>query len=263
MSEVAEGVYRVPARGANTYLVEGEEGLLLVDTGLPGSENRIYRAIDKLGRKPGNVKVILITHRHLDHVGSAAALKRATGATLVAHQFEKPYIAGTLMASTPLAWSFKGRVVRRAMGFAQWSMKLLRIVKYQPIYMDKVSDDDQILEKAGVNGSILWTPGHTKGSLSLFLAKQKIAIVGDLLRGGRGKLVEPLLMESIPQTQASVKRLLALGPDLICPGHGKPQPASAVKMKKRVVVPVVKKKQEFEEDLDKLTAELSKADFGV
>ncbi len=62
LSEVAEGVYRVPARGANTYLAEGEEGLLLVDTGLPGSENRIYEAIDKLGRKPGDVKIILITH---------------------------------------------------------------------------------------------------------------------------------------------------------------------------------------------------------
>ncbi len=147
----------------------------------------------------------------------------------MAHQFEKPYIAGTLMASTPSAWSLKGRVVRRAMGFAQWSMKLLRISRYQPIYVDKVSDDDQILEKVGVNGSILWTPGHTKGSVSLFLSKQKIAIVGDLWRGRRGKLVEPLLMESIPQTRASVQRVLGMGPGLICPGHGKPQSASTVK----------------------------------
>jgi len=162
------------------------------------------------------------------------------------------------MASTPPAWSLKGRAVRRVMGFAQWTMKLLKLVKYQPIYVDKASDDEPLLDRAGVDGSIVWTPGHTKGSVSLFLARQKIAIVGDLLRGGRGKLVEPLFMESIPQTQASVQRLLEMEPKLVCPGHGDPQPASFVKLKKRKVFPVVEKKKEAEEDLDKLTADLFK-----
>jgi glyoxylase-like metal-dependent hydrolase (beta-lactamase superfamily II) len=256
--EVAEGVYRVPARAANTYLVEGTNGLALVDTGLPGSEKRIYNALQKLERKPEDVKLVLITHRHLDHIGSAAALKHGTGATLVAHQFEKPYIAGTLMVRAPTAWSLKGKVIRRVMGFTQWTMKLLRIIKYQPIYVDKTSDDDFLLDGVGLDGSIVWTPGHTKGSLSLFLNKQRVALVGDLLRGGHGKLVEPLFMESIQQTQASVQRLLELGPDLICPGHGKPQPSSAVKMRQRMVAPVVEKKKEAEEDLDKLTSDLFK-----
>ena len=259
MPEVAEGVYRVPARGANAYLVDGDEGLVLVDTGLPGSEKRIYKTLERLGRKPEDVKLLLITHRHLDHIGSVAAIKRRTGATLISHQFEKPYIAGTLMISTPPAWSLRGRIVRRVMGFAQWSAKLLRLVKYQPIYVDKVSDDEEILGNLGVNGSIVWTPGHTKGSISLHLARQKTAIVGDLLRGGRGKLHEPLFMENISQTQTSVQRIQDLGVELICPGHGKPLPPSAVKMKKRIVTPVVEKKRESEEDLDQLTAELFKA----
>ncbi len=240
------------------YLVQGDEGLLLVDTGMPGSENRIYKALDKLGRRPDEVKLVLMTHRHLDHIGSVAAVKGRTGATLVAHQFEKPYIAGTLMASTPPAWSLKGRAVRRVMGFAQWTMKLLKLVKYQPIYVDQTSDDEPLLDRAGVEGSIVWTPGHTKGSVSLFLTRQKLAIVGDLVRGGRGKLVEPLFMESIPQTQASVQRLLEMEPELVCPGHGDPQPASLLKLKERRISPVVEKKKEAEEDLDKLTADLFK-----
>ena len=77
MMKVAEGVYRVPARAANAYLVEADNGLVLVDTGLPGSEKRILKAIEGLGRKPADVKLILLTHRHLDHIGSAAALKGA------------------------------------------------------------------------------------------------------------------------------------------------------------------------------------------
>ena len=65
-------------------------------------------------------------------------------------------------------------------------------------------------------------------------------------------------MENIPQTQASVKRILDLGPEIICPGHGKPLPASRVKMKEHVVkaVPVAKKKEDEEEDLEELTSGL-------
>ena len=73
MREVAEGVYRVPARAANAYLVEAPRGLVLVDSGLPGSEKGILKAIAKLGKKPSDLKLILLTHRHLDHIGSAAA----------------------------------------------------------------------------------------------------------------------------------------------------------------------------------------------
>ncbi len=116
MSEITEGVYRVPARAANTYLVEAEKGLVLVDTGLPGSEKKILSTIDSIGRKPADVKLVLLTHRHLDHIGSAAALKRETDAVLASHPFEKPYVAGNLVVTIPNAWSFSGRVVRRLFG---------------------------------------------------------------------------------------------------------------------------------------------------
>jgi len=261
LSEIAEGVYRIPARAANTYLVEAKSGLVLVDTGLPGSEKRILSTMARLGKEPRKVKLIVLTHRHIDHIGSAAALKKETGASLASHQFEKPYVAGTLMVSMPPAWSLKGKMTKRFVSLGQSVAKLFRLINYHPIYVDKVVDDDSILEEVGLDGTILWTPGHTKGSVSLFLNKPKAVIIGDLLRSSHGKLVEPLLMESISQTQASVQRVLELGPVLVCPGHGKPLPASAVKVSKRVVTPVpAKKKQEEEDDLDKLTADLFKVD---
>jgi len=61
------------------YLVQGDDGLLLVDTGMPGSESRVYKALSKLGRRPEEVKLVLITHRHLDHIGSVADVKKKTG----------------------------------------------------------------------------------------------------------------------------------------------------------------------------------------
>lgn len=257
MSKVAEGVYRIPARGANTYLVEAPRGLVLVDIGLPGSEKRIFNTLVKLGKNPAEIKLVLLTHRHPDHIGSVAAVKRETSAVLASHPFEKPYVAGTLMVSMPHAWTLSGRVVKRLIAITQWTMRLFRLIKYQPVYVDKDADEETVLGDVGLDGSVVWTPGHTKGSISLFLNSQRVAIVGDLVRSKGDKLVEPLLMESISQTHASIKRVLDLGPELICPGHGKPLPASAVKIGMRPVPLLTeKKKKEDDVDLEKLASDL-------
>lgn len=251
--EIADGVYRVPARAANTYLVKAKRGLVLVDTGLPGSENRILKAIAGIGATPADVKLVLLTHRHLDHIGSAAAIKHVTSAKLASHAFEKPYVAGTLVISTPRAWSLYGRITRRFLGFVSWMMKLFRLIKYKPVHVDETADEESLLEEVGLDGSIVWTPGHTKGSVSLFLNKSRVAIIGDLLRSRRGKLVEPMFMENTTQTEASVQRILELEPVTICPGHGKPLPASTVKIKKRIVKPskpVETERRGKEEDID-------------
>jgi glyoxylase-like metal-dependent hydrolase (beta-lactamase superfamily II) len=257
LKKVADGVYRVPARAANAYLIEAPKGLVLVDSGLPGSEKGILKAITQLGKKPSDLKLVLLTHRHLDHIGSAAALKKQTGAKLASHPFEKPYAAGTLVIQAPSAWSFYGKMVRRLTTIGYWTLKLFRVIKFQTAHVDLAADEESVLEAVGLDGSVLWTPGHTKGSVTLFLNQSSVAIVGDLLRARRGRLVEPLLMESIPQTQASVKRVLDLDPQIICPGHGKPLPASKVKMRVRATKPVVvvKKKVE-EEDLEELASGL-------
>jgi hydroxyacylglutathione hydrolase len=257
LRRVAEGVYRVPARAANTYLVEAPKGLLLVDSGLPGSEKGILKAIAKLGKKPSDLKLVLFTHRHLDHIGSGAALKKLTGAKLASHPFEKPYAAGTLVIQAPSAWSLYGRMVRRFTTLGYWTLKLFRVIKFQTAKVDLAADEESVLEDVGLDGSVVWTPGHTKGSVTLFLNQSSVAIVGDLLRSRRGRLMEPLLMESFSQTEASVKRILDLGPEIICPGHGKPLSASRVKIKKRMAKPaVVVKKKEEEEDLEELTSGL-------
>lgn len=250
MLKIAEGVYRVPAKHANTYLVEADDGLVLVDTGMPGSEKRILKAITALGRKPNDVKLILLTHRHWDHIGSAAAIKKETSGTLVSHGFEKPYVAGTLVVITPRAWSLYGHVARRFLAVASSTKKLFRLVKYRPVLVDEASDEDSVLDPVGLDGSIVWTPGHTKGSISLFLNKSRVAIIGDLLRTKRGKLREPLFMENPTQTMSSVQRILDLHPVILCPGHGKPLPPSKVRIKDRVTKPVKIETKKDEEDID-------------
>jgi glyoxylase-like metal-dependent hydrolase (beta-lactamase superfamily II) len=257
--EIAEGVYRVPARHANTYLVKAEDGLVLVDTGMPGSEKKILSAIASLGMKPADVKLVLLTHRHLDHIGSAAAVKRETSGVLVSHPFEKPYVAGTLVIITPRAWSVYGRVARRVLAVMSSTKKLFRFSKYTPVHVDQPADEESALEGSGLDGSIVWTPGHTKGSVSLFLNKPRVAIIGDLLMSKRGKLVEPMFMENPSQTRASVQRIVDLHPAILCPGHGKPLPPSKVRVKERAEpsMKVEMKKEEEDIDLEGLAKDLS------
>jgi glyoxylase-like metal-dependent hydrolase (beta-lactamase superfamily II) len=137
-------------------------------------------------------------------------------------------------------------------------MKLFRLVKYHPVLVDEASDEESILESAGLDGSIVWTPGHTKGSVSLFLNKSRVAIIGDLLRNKRGKLREPLFMENTSQEMSSVQRILDLHPVVLCPGHGKPLPPSKVRIKERKAKPVnVETKKEEDVDLESLAKDLS------
>jgi len=258
LQEIGQGVYRVPARRANTYLVEAPNGLVLVDTGLPGSEKRILDAVSKIGRKSDEIKLILLTHRHLDHIGSSAFLKKETNATLVSHQFEKPYVAGTLVIITPRAWSLYGRIARRTLAVGASIVKFLRLVKYQPTHVDEVSDEETVLDSVGLDGSVVWTPGHTKGSLSLFLNQSRVAIIGDLLSSKHGKLVEPMFMENPGQTRASVQRIVDLHPVVLCPGHGKPLPPSKIRLKEKIAQRVAEpKKVEADIDLEGLAKDLS------
>ncbi len=256
--EIAEGVYRVPARHANTYLVKAEDGLVLVDTGMPGSEKKILSAIASLGMKPTDVKLVLLTHRHLDHIGSAAAVKKETSGVLVSHPFEKPYVAGTLVIITPKAWSLYGRVARRVLAVMSSTKKLFRFSKYTPVHVDQAADEESALDGIGLDGSIVWTPGHTKGSVSLFLNKPRVAIIGDLLMSKRGKLVEPMFMENPTQTRASVQRIVDLHPTILCPGHGRPLPPSKVRVKERAETRMKGEKKEEEDiDLEGLAKDLS------
>src|SRR5260370_18180714 len=113
---------------------------------MPGSENRTLKAVADLGREPSDVKLILLTHRHWDNIGSAAALKKATSGTLVSHGFEKPYVAGTLVVITPRAWSLYGRIARRALAIASSTKKLLRLVKYHPVLVYEHPSDESVIK---------------------------------------------------------------------------------------------------------------------
>lgn len=88
-TRVVDGVHAVALGGVNVFLVEEPSGLTLVDAGFPGKAQIVLEAVRALGRAPSDVKHIVLTHAHPDHIGSLAALKRATGAQTYIHALDR------------------------------------------------------------------------------------------------------------------------------------------------------------------------------
>src|SRR5215470_1878638 len=88
--QVINGVQVVPMGMANAFLIEGDDGLTLIDAGFPDKEAAVLDAIRGLGRSPDQLKHLIFTHAHPDHIGSAAAIVRATGARTYMHPLDIP-----------------------------------------------------------------------------------------------------------------------------------------------------------------------------
>ena len=154
---------------SRAYLIESEDRLILVDAGLPGEERRIVGAMKALGAK--RLDLIFITHAHIDHYGSAAAIREITGAPIAIHKADaEPMAMGETRLGTAKG---RGKLVSRLLPLVQ------RIRPVPPTEADILFEDVDDFSDQGLAAQALHTPGHTLGSASLLVGDE--AFVGDLL----------------------------------------------------------------------------------
>jgi glyoxylase-like metal-dependent hydrolase (beta-lactamase superfamily II) len=216
-TEIIAGVYLLSGFlgagvwGANVYLLV-DDGLTLVDTGFVGRTGRILEHIKELGYSPSDITRIIITHHHADHVGSLAELKRVTQAKVMAYPADAPYIDGTLLQPGPARPQWLSRILARFNWL--WSA--------EPVMVDVlVNDGDELPILGGIK--IVHTPGHTPGSICLYLQDKDLLIAGDLLANRFGlSLPSRGFTVDIVQEIQSIKKIAGLEFDIICFGHGSP-----------------------------------------
>ncbi|MEZ5701341.1 MAG: MBL fold metallo-hydrolase [Burkholderiaceae bacterium] len=159
----------------NCHLIVGATGCILIDAGLPGSENKVGRALKRLGRSFRDITLIVVTHAHVDHAGSAARLRELTGAPILAHAGDLDcYLQRKPMNFCETGW------------FGRFFMRTGLILQpYTPFTPDLLLYDATRVDlgRYGVEGVAFSTPGHTAGSVSVQLGSGD-ALVGDLVASG-------------------------------------------------------------------------------
>jgi glyoxylase-like metal-dependent hydrolase (beta-lactamase superfamily II) len=213
VQQVIKGVHIVPMGMANAFLIEGEDGLTLIDAGYPGKETAVFGAIRGLGRSPDQLKHLIFTHSHPDHIGSAAAIVQETNAKTYMHPLDIP-IAESGGPFRPL---------RAAPGMLRRVLcKLLYHPNEQvePVAIDQPLTPGEILPIAG-GFEVFHTPGHCAGQVALLWRPGRMLFAGDVCMNIMG-LGDPVGFESLKEGRASQRKIASLSFDAAGFGHGEP-----------------------------------------
>jgi glyoxylase-like metal-dependent hydrolase (beta-lactamase superfamily II) len=206
---------RIEVGDTNCYLLVGEDGAVLFDTGPPGSTAAVTAAAEKAGVRPADVRLILISHGHLDHYGAVSGVKAWCDAPVAAHR-EAPAFSRDRRNALPPAQTLRGSVFR-------WLYLLLSpLAKVAPLEADILMDDETELAPHGVQARVLHLPGHSPGSLAV-ITSDGDAFVGDLFVN-YSVPSQPIYLSDRDAWQHSYERLLALSPRMVYVGHGEPFP---------------------------------------
>jgi len=201
--KVVGNVYYVGASGISSYLIVTSAGLILVDTGSITMADSIPASIKKLGFDPANLKYILSTHAHFDHVEGHAKIVKATGAKVVALGADAEALA-------------QG-VDKSALGFLGW----------EPVKVDRVIKDGETVELGGVTMRAMALPGHTPGGTSWFTqvtdggrTYNVMFFVSLTPNAGIDIVNNPRHPNVIQDTARSIQKVHALAkPDIVLLGH--------------------------------------------
>jgi glyoxylase-like metal-dependent hydrolase (beta-lactamase superfamily II) len=228
-AEIAPGIYRIKAARSNVYLLAGKT-LVLIDTGMPQDGVGILQEIAALGRRPQDVSHILITHAHLDHIGSLSFLKKATGAKVVASAIERDYITGDKKLWQMNREGIGGTLFKAALFIAETFLYTC-----QPAAVDTMCTGGEMIDGDG-GVQVIATPGHSLGSLSYLLPGKRALFIGDALSGEPEPRLPPRSgCADYRQALASVKKLAALKFEICCFGHGRPVTSGADGVIKKLI----------------------------
>ncbi|MBP9007413.1 MAG: MBL fold metallo-hydrolase [Methanospirillum sp.] len=198
----------------NAFIVK-QDGIILIDTGIPGSEQKILDTLRDQGCKPRDISLIIITHGHQDHAGSAASLHEISGAPVACHADDAGFLEKGKQ-NTLKPCSITGY-------FLQFIFNRKKLSEYPSVHPDILIDAPFDLESYGISGIIIPTPGHTKGSVSVALNSGE-RFTGDLIfpKIPSGKPGFPFWAEEPDLVLDSIRKICDENCSVIYPGHGGP-----------------------------------------
>lgn len=217
MESIIGGVYRIRGGYVSAYLIDGDEGVILVDTLLPRGEKRIAEALAGIGRSMSDLSAIVLTHSHTDHAGSAAAVKAASGASVYASEKDAPAIRGDEKPPLP--------PVANRLPFLK--PLISRFPDPPPVAIEHLIGET-VEGRLPADLRAIDTPGHTPGHLSFLLDRDGgLLIVGDAAVAKNGEIRRGYFNGAEPTVDASLHHIAELDFEVAVFGHSRPVRAGA------------------------------------
>jgi glyoxylase-like metal-dependent hydrolase (beta-lactamase superfamily II) len=228
--QIAEGVYVLSQRmggRVHAFLIDDNGSLTLIDTLFDTDGARVLAAIAQIGRKVSDLKDIIATHAHRSHIGALATLKKASGATIWAHEWESDIIAGE----------------RRAQGVTIWPRAPLKVYHIQlglvlGVAQHKPCEVDRFLREGDKVGplEVIHLPGHSPGHLGFYWKERSALFAGDALATWPDlSLGWDGLNLNIPQHRRTLHKIDDLRADFIGVGHGEPATGDQIDILRRMI----------------------------
>ncbi len=199
----------------NVFLIQAGEGYILIDTGMGQQWNQLETKLLRAGCLPGKLKLVVITHGDFDHTGNCAQLKKKYQAKIAMHRGD------TAMVKTgvPLnrhTRTFMGKIFLLLGKVSSWR------IGFETFQPDILLEDGQDLREYGLSAKIIYTPGHTKGSITVLTSNGEL-FVGDTFANRTRPDLAPFIQD-FQELHDSIAKLKRLKAKVVYPGHGKPFP---------------------------------------
>jgi glyoxylase-like metal-dependent hydrolase (beta-lactamase superfamily II) len=203
----------------HAYLWHDPDGLTLIDTGLPGSAPSIAAAIRQAGYQAGDLRRLVLTHFHPDHVGAAADIAAWGEVEVLAHQADAPFIRGQAAGPPPNLADWERP--RYDQVTSQVTSEVAQEPPTPPRIDRELTDGDELA--FGDGAVAVAVPGHTPGSVAIHLPRHQVLFAGDAAaRAPDGTVMGGVFNVDRAQAAASFGRLAGLDVAVACFGHGDP-----------------------------------------